>query len=58
MTAPVGRVVLSDPAVIHRAVGPVMFELHADGTVTWRPIYKSVKGRKLVEVTEVKEDRS
>ena len=35
----VGRVMLSDPAKVHRQLGPVKLELHADGTVTWRPIY-------------------
>jgi hypothetical protein len=44
----VGRVVLSDPAALHGGVGPVMLELHADGTTTWRPIYQSKKGRKFV----------
>jgi hypothetical protein len=48
----VGRVVLSDPATLHGGVGPVMLELHADGTTTWRPIYQSAKGRKFAPKPE------
>lgn len=35
--------------MLHGAVGPVMLELHADGTLTWRPIYQSARGRKFVQ---------
>jgi hypothetical protein len=53
-------VVLSDPAMIHGGVGPIMLVLLDDGKVGWRPIYESVKGRKFVEAeaAEVKEDRA
>ena len=53
MTAPVvGRVVLSDPAMLHGGVGPIMLELHDDGSTTWRPIYQSQKGRKFAPKDE------
>ena len=36
----VGRIVLSDPATFPPGVvAPIMLELHADGTTSWRIIY-------------------
>ena len=48
MTADVvGRVMLSVSAnLVHGSVGAVMVDLHAEGSLSWRPIYHSKNGRK------------
>jgi hypothetical protein len=43
----VGRVVLSDPAMLHGSVGPIMLDLHEDGTVAWRPIYPTQPAKRV-----------